>query len=218
MKRFGLALAMVGLVSGVAQAQSLRSDSPLWTYQNEPDPGLFPTHFFDEDSFGCSIPLGLGIYRVTSAETDEDESFVRVANYGVIHCALIYGEAYDREDAGKAFEDHAWLIQLDKLRRADGNDDYLLALQIGVRAGSRYVLLRRHGPELSAALEELDWKCPANAERRTAQIDIWKQDACIIASKADLRRMARNAARRPPVATWTLLPHEEEEPSGDQDR
>jgi hypothetical protein len=175
----------------------------LWTYQNEPDQGLYPQHFTDADSFGCSVPLQLGVYRRDWNGGDRDDAFVRVQNYGVFHCALIYGEAFDRADADTAFEDHAWLIMLDKNRRADGGEDQLMALQIGVRAGSRYVLLRRRGTELSASLEELDWNCPANAERRTARLDIWVQDSCIIASKAELRQVARAAARRPIVATWT---------------
>lgn len=205
-------------MGGAAQAQSLRSDSPLWTYRNEPDPGLFPEQFFSEDSFGCATPLGLGIYEITPADKDESGGFVRVTNYGVFHCALSYGEASDREAADTAFEDHAWLIQLDKIRQPGGSDDYLFALQIGVRAGSRYVLLRRRGQALSAPLEELDWSCPSNAERRTSRIDIWFQDACVVSSKAELRRVARIAARRPAVSTWTLLPDAEDSPSETQDR
>ncbi|MBU1272641.1 MAG: hypothetical protein KJ728_06245 [Alphaproteobacteria bacterium] len=203
MKRLVWALAIVAIFSVPAQAQTLRSDTPLWTYQNEPDQGLYPQHFTDAVSFGCSIPLQLGVYRRDWNADGEDDAFVRLQNYGVFHCALLYGEAYDRADAEAAFEDHAWLIMLDESRRPDGRADQLLALQIGVRAGSRYVLLRRRGNELSAPLEELDWKCPADAEHRKARLDIWVQDSCVIASKADLRRVARAAAGRPIIATWT---------------
>ena len=218
--RLVLGLTLAGLMGGVAEAQSLRSDSPLWTYETRPDPDLFPAPFFDDDSFGCSVPLGLGLYRVTyvTDDAEEDETFVRIKNYGAIHCALTFGTAHDREDVDTAFEDFAWLIVLDEIRRPDGTDEHLLALQIGVRAGSRYVLLRRQGAGLSAPLDELDWKCPVRAERRTASIDIWRQDSCIVSSKAELRRMARMAARRPVVATWNLLPREEPPAQDDQGR
>jgi hypothetical protein len=203
-KRFVWAAAIVGCFSAGAQAQTLRSDSPLWTYQNEPDPGLYPEHFVDQESFGCAVPLHLGVYRRTSTGEDADISFMRVANYGVFHCALMYGEANDPEDIDTAFEDYAWLIELDRKDRADGTTNRLLALQIGIKAGSRYVLLRHRASESTTSLGELDWKCPAGAERRTARIDIWQQNACVISSKDDLRRIARIADRQPVTARWEL--------------
>lgn len=218
MKQFVLALALAVIGTGSVEAQTLRSDSPLWTYQNERDPGLYPEHFVNEDSFGCAVPLRLGIYRHSSVDDEGDETFVRIENYGVFHCALIYGETSDRADADSAFEDHAWLIELDKVRQPDGRDERLLALQIGVQAGSRYILLRDRDGDLSSPLEELDWKCPASAERRTARIDVWSQNSCVISSKADLRRVARAASRRPAVATLELLPNDEADPVSRQDR
>jgi hypothetical protein len=215
MKRFVLALAIVSVFGGVAQAQSLRSDSPLWTYQNERDADLYPQAFFDDESFGCSVPFRVGDYRRIATTEDEDDTFIRVGNYGVMHCALIYGETYDRDDVADAFEDYAWLIDLGELNDGEGR---LLAFQIGVRTGSRYVLLRQRGSGLSSSFEELDWKCPVNAEHRVARIDIWTQDVCVVASKADLRRIASTAARNPAAATWELLQRDEDTPSDDQAR
>jgi hypothetical protein len=209
----------LGLMARGAQAQQLRSDSPLWTYQYERDAGLYPEAFTDKDSFGCSVPLRLGVYRripatsTTDDRFDDEVSFVRIENYGVFHCALLYGEADDRADADKAFEDHAWLIVLDKVRRPDGGEDELLALQIGVRNGSRYELFRRRASDLSAPLEELDWRCPATAEHRVAHLDIWVQDSCVVSSKSDLRGVARSAARRPILATLELTPAAADVPS-----
>ncbi len=201
---FAIALACT-VVSG-AQAQSLRSDSPLWTYETEPDAGLFPEHFTDAESFGCSIPLRLGVYRTMGTTEDPGESYMRIDNYGVFHCALIFGTAYDLTDAEKAFDDHAWLIVLGSQDRPGGGEDEFLALQIGVRAGSRYLIFKRHKNQLSAPLEELDWRCPAGAERRTARLDIWVQNSCVISSKGDLRQIARAATRRPVLARWELMP------------
>lgn len=214
-----LASLFFGLQAGGAQAQALRSDSPLWTYQQERDAGLYPEAFTDKDGFGCSVPLRLGVYQRVPVDQQADDdsggemSFVRIDNYGAFHCALVYGEADDRADVDTAFEDHAWLIVLDKIPRPDGGEDVLLALQIGIRNGSRYELFRRRASDLSAPLEELDWRCPATAEHRVAHIDIWVQDSCVVSSKSDLRGVARSAARRPILATLDLTPAAADVPS-----
>ncbi|CAN5287913.1 hypothetical protein BH09PSE1_BH09PSE1_25500 [soil metagenome] len=201
MKRLGLIGGLIFALAGAAQAQELRSDSPLWTYRFERDADLYPEAFFDAGSFGCAIPMRLGVYRRVPKDDEAEESFVRIDNYGVFHCALIYGEASDHEDAAEAFEDHAWLVVLGQTPRAGSGEDELIALQIGVRHGSRYALFRRPANNTTAPLEELDWRCPRTAERRTAHLDIWVQDACVISSKAELRGIARAAARRPILST-----------------
>jgi len=208
-----LAIALACGVLGAAEAQSLRSDSPLWTYDTEPDPGLYPEHFTDAESFGCATPFRLGIYRSAGGMDDTYPSYMRIDNYGVFHCALIFGTAEDLEDAEKAFEDHAWLIVLGTQKRPGGGEDELLALQIGVRAGSEYMIFKRRKDVMSPTLEELDWRCPVGVERRTARLDIWVQDVCVISTKADLRRIANAAARRPAVIRWELMPRVETIPS-----
>lgn len=224
MTRSGLTLLFaslfLGLLAGGAQAQQLRSDSPLWTDHQDRDAALYPEAFFDKDGFGCSIPFRLGVYRrvaVVQQDGDDSEdavSFVRIGNYGVFHCALVYGRTDDRADADTAFEDYAWLILLDKVRRPDGGEDELLALQIGIGNGSRYALFRRRVSDLSAPLEELDWRCPADAERRTARLDIWVQDTCVVSSKSALRRVARKAMRLPILATLDLTGASADVPGG----
>jgi len=63
LKRLGLIGGLICALAGTAQAQQLRSDSPLWTYRFERDPGIYPEHFYDGDSFGCAIPMRLGVYN-----------------------------------------------------------------------------------------------------------------------------------------------------------
>jgi len=109
---------------------------------------------------------------------------------------MIYGVAYDQDKSNEAFEDHAWVVKLgDDAVESDSVE--LLALQIGVQDGSRYVLLRRAKNEMQR-FEVLAHRCLRGLEHRIAQIDIWRQDNCIVRSKADLRRVARDANRRPP--------------------
>jgi hypothetical protein len=201
LKRLGVIGGLICALAGTAQAQELRSDSPLWTYRFERAPGIYPEHFYDGESFGCTIPMRLGVYHRVPTGEETDESFVRIDNYGAFHCALIYGEAGQREDAEDAFEDHAWLIVLGRTPHPGGGEDELIALQIGVRNGSRYALFRRPVRNTTTPLEELDWRCPRTAERRTATLDVWIQDVCVISSKAELRGIARAAARRPILST-----------------
>lgn len=213
MRRFVLAITMICSIGSIAQAQSLRSDSPLWTYETERDPDLYPEFFFDSESFGCSAPFRFGDYRRVSTTEDEPELFIHLAIAGLQHCALTYGQTYVRNDVSKAFDDIAWLIDLGELQSSDNR---LFALQIGYQAGSRYILLRRRGTTLSSQLEELDWRCPMDAERRVAQIDVWTQDVCVVASKAALRRIARTASRRPASAAWEILQNDDPADAGSQ--
>lgn len=179
----------------VASAQTLRADTPLWTYDDSGDE-LFPTRFSDNESFGCSNIIDPGFYRLEVQDDPDAAMFWRITNYGAFHCALTFGVAYEQEAAHEAFEGPAWIIRL-------GNDTVgeaaveLLALQIGIADGSRYILLRRPKNEMQG-LEVLAHRCLRGLERRVAQIDIWRQDSCIVRSKTDLRRVAREANRRPP--------------------
>lgn len=205
-----LALPLIGLALGLmalpVSAQELRSDSPLWTYDSEPNEALFPRFFTDEESFGCIHIIRTGLYRWASVDGGELE-YWRVDNYGVFHCALIVGVSPELNEAKDAFDDHAWIVRLDRVVEADGSETELLAFQIGIRTGSRYVLLRRRKSDMTH-LEELAPECPETAERRTARIDIWGQDVCVVASQEQLRSIAQTANRRPAAARldWMIDP------------
>ncbi len=178
-----------------ASAQDLHADMPLWTYDDSGDE-LFPTRFSDDESFGCSNIIDPGFYRLDAQDDPDAVMFWRITNYGVFHCALTFGIAYEQEEANKTFEGPAWIVKLGD-DTVDEAEVELLALQIGIVDGSRYILLRRPKNEMHG-LEVLAHRCLRGLERRVAQIDIWRQDSCIVRSKADLRRVAREANRRPP--------------------
>ena len=192
--RLALILALMAGPTA-ASAQDLHADTPLWTYDDSGDE-LFPSHFSDEESFGCSNIIDPGFYRFEVRDDPDEAMFWRITNYGAFHCALSFGITYEQEEAHEAFEGPAWIVKLGDDTVGEAAVE-LLALQIGIADGSRYILLRRLKNEMQG-LEVLTHRCLRGLERRIAQIDIWRQDSCIVGSKADLRRVAREANRRPP--------------------
>jgi hypothetical protein len=203
-----LACSLLGVtplvLASPALAQDLRADSPLWTYDAEPNEALFPRSFHDADTFGCLHTIRTGIYRRTSTESSWTD-YWRLDNYGVFHCAIVFGEGDDPEEADEAFSDYAWVVELDTITEQNGIETELLALQIGVRSGSEYVLLRRRKGDMER-LELLAPECPPDAERRTATIDVWRQDVCVVTSQDQLRAMARVAHGRPAVGQLEFAP------------
>jgi len=197
----GLAL---GLSTAPASAQELRSDSPLWTYEYERNEALFPQSFHDADSFGCVHSIPTGLYRLTGVD-EAEAGYWLLENYGVFHCALLFSRAYELDEIGDGFIDYAWVVKLDEIVEDDGSETELMALQIGVRSGSQYILLRKREGD-SQHLELLAQECPPSAERRTATIDIWRQDVCVVASQDQLRSIARDAHGRLAAGRLDLIP------------
>lgn len=201
MTRFFL-LAFFGMLTSwtpvSAQEVMLRADIPLWTGAEGEE--LYPMHFYDQDSFGCSSNVQFGDYREVHADSPERETWWRIGNYGVFHCGLLFSQASERTDLHFGFRDHAWTIVLDKVRTPNGEAE-LLAIQIGARGGSTYILLSRSTADgLNATMNVLDPVCPRGSVRQKAGFDSWRTDYCAVASQSALRRIAREAVRRPPVS------------------
>lgn len=217
MRQFAAAFAglTLGLSASPVSGQELRSDSPLWTYETEPNEALFPRSFLDADSFGCVHAIPTGLYRWTGAEEAEPR-YWSLDNYGVFHCALLFGTAHEPEETSDAFIDYAWIVKLGDVVENDGSETELMALQIGIRSGSQYILLRRRKGDREH-LEQLAPECPPSAERRTATIDIWQQDVCVVASQDQLRSMARDAHRRPAAGRLDLIPAPAEDETTDEE-
>ena len=209
MRRALAALVLSGLmVAGPTEAQTLRSDLPLW-HDEQGSEDLYPQNFFSEDTFGCEHAIWTGLYAFTPRDAEGYPEVWRLQNYGVFHCAIIYGLGDTAEDAASAFISHAWIAKLGEVRREE-RAVRLLALQIGVSRGSEYILLAQ--PLDGAApsvLDVLDTPCPADAERRQARIDLWGADHCIINSQEMLRTMATEALDRPPLGQLTYIDQDE---------
>lgn len=192
---------LTGWTPASAQDVLLRADLPLWTGADGED--FYPKHFSETDgdsfSFGCSSNIQFGDYREVRANDPERVAWWRIGNYGVFHCALLLSEASERTELDTGFREHAWLVVLGKIQTSGGEIE-LLALQIGARGGSTYNLFSRSVGAPNTTLSVLDPVCPRGSTRRGRGIDVWRTDYCVVASQSALRRIAREAFRRPPVA------------------
>ncbi len=205
MRSFAAAVVLAGFViAGHAESQTLRSDLPLW-HDDQGAEDIYPQYFFDEDTFGCVHLIRPGLYTFTPRDAEHYPEVWRLQNYGVFHCAMVYGLGDTVDEAASSFMDHAWIVKLGEVRQDEGTVR-LLALQIGVRQGSEYVLLVHRVDDNSApSMDVLDAPCPANARRDQARIDLWRADNCVISSQDMLRTMAREALGRATLGQLTYI-------------
>lgn len=195
-------LVLLFAVSPVSAQQPLfRSDLPLFTQADE----LWPRSFWGEESFGCESIMHFGDYvSLADGEYDQDEWW-RFVNYGVMHCALIFYDASDRDWLNQADHSYAWLAPLGDATSPEGEALELFALQIGTWGGSQYLFLARPLERGANEWRLLDAECPRRAMRETDSLDIWGTAYCVIDSARTLRNMARTAVRRPPAAVFTWV-------------
>lgn len=191
--------AMLGFLLAtpvVAQDASLiHSDEPLWAPGT---PEVWPQHFVDRDSFGCSHRIQLGVWHYTAADADLGHQWYRFANYGVMHCWMNVAEAY--EPGNFQGTRPGFLIQLGRVA-----DKELWALQVGARPGSDYVLLARPaGPDRIERFDVLQHECPKGHTRGGRSLDILLTSYCSINTKSQLVALAREMAKRPILGTMTF--------------
>jgi hypothetical protein len=195
MSRFPIAVAMAAtLFASAAGAQTLvlRSDLPLW-----PDgrTEVWPQSFSNDDGFGCASLFEIGDWRLGGATPDGADDWVRIGHYGAFHCANTYATARNRLGLGNAGHDLTFLASLG----VSGAEE-LFAVQIGLRGGSRYILLAatKPGPrERPKKFRVLDPDCPRSMVRRGGMIDLWITDYCVARNAGDIRRVAFRGAAKP---------------------
>lgn len=206
MRRLSVAAVAVSVAALIlalpvaAQEVMLRSDLPLWAPESD---GVEPFSFHNQDGFGCATNIGTGEYVLHLTDEDKDQPAWRIHLMitGFVHCAFTFSEGYDESNLGAA-RTSAWAIPLDTVSTNAGEVE-ILALQIGARPGSEYRLFTR-SPEgaLDRPLTLLDPRCPRGMKRRLSQLSTWRTDYCAVPNRAALRRIARDAARRPPVGVF----------------
>lgn len=209
-------LAATALWGAPAAAQDvlLRSDLPLWTGEED---DLYPKNFYDADSFGCISNIRTGDFRMT--ETFEggetSETWYRVHNYGVFHCALVIRSAHEQAALDTASSEFFWVVVLDKVRTEAGEIE-LLAFQHGARGGSTYLLFSRLADSEDGGLTLLAPECPDSMKRGGLPIDVWRTDYCAVPDQDALRRIARDAAGHPPIGRLEFIgytpPADEDQP------
>jgi hypothetical protein len=174
----------------------LHADSPLWTAQSDV---MWPRHFIDGDSFGCSNRMEYGDWRLDEEGADADPTWYRFSNYGVFHCALLVSDADAVQELRGRRPDPSFLVELGTAAGRDGNVE-LWALQRGMRPGSSYLLLSRQpGPGAIREFTVLQRVCPRGRMRDSPSVDSFLTRYCAIGSRTELLRLARRMASRPPL-------------------
>lgn len=187
----------------------LHSDLPIFGHGDDNE---WPQHFYDEDSFGCTSRIGFGdwVFRETSTEDESDAHWYRFSNYGVFHCWANTFRAYERTKLDETDFHPSFFVFLGKTN-VNQSDIELWAIQIGARPGSEYLLLSRAPADgLIETFSVLQTACPSENVRDAGSLDILLTRYCAINSRADLIRLARRMAKRPPLGTLTRVPADDE--------
>lgn len=211
----GLAFAIGAAFVGPAAAEHddlIHADLPLWTEQYEQ---MWPRAFHDKDSFGCAHTIRLGDWRLQSAGKDDPDEWLRLENYGVMHCYLVERRAYVRAGLTGGGWRYSVIVQLGRAPTPKGEAE-LWALQSGARPGSDYLLLatpaKREG--VIAKFDVLRRECPSGKFRDAGAIDILLTGYCAIDTRDELVKLARRMAGLPPLAVLEYVgeaPKEAEE-------
>lgn len=180
----------------------LHAPRPLYTFAW---PDVWPRSFVNEGpewSFGCESRVAFGDWQLVSEQRDYGGlgSWVRVANYGVFHCAANFYAAETREELAKG-EFSRGLFALIGEGRAQGKTYELWVLQKGFVPGSSYVLLARDKAERQegsiARFDVLQRECPRGRLRAADNMDVWSTRHCSIESRDELLALARKMLRKP---------------------
>lgn len=197
-------LAILPATTALAQdAELIHSDAPLWA------PGsnkVWPQHFVDGESFGCTHRIQLGIWRYKATDGDLDDERYRFGNYGVFHCWMNVSHGYGEEN----FEESrpSFLVQLGQAGAKE-----LWVLQMGARPGSDYLLLARvAGVDRIERFEVLQRRCPKGRARGGPSLDILLTRYCDISSKDEMLMLARRMAKLPALG---VIAFERGEPDGE---
>lgn len=169
----------------------LHSDVPLWGSSDK----LWPQHFNDDDSFGCTNRAAYGDWKLVDHEGEE--SWWRLQNYGVFHCAIVESRHRDWESLDEGDWHYSFLINLGQTNSTDRELE-LWALQSGVVPGSSYTLLAREPSDgIIKSFFLLQQECPRKNLRKGPDLDVWITSYCVINSQKELVDLAKRMAKRP---------------------
>ncbi|WP_420139852.1 hypothetical protein [Sphingomonas sp.] len=183
------------------QDELIHSDLPLWAGDADT---MWPRSFQDDASFGCVTKIAYGDWRFDSSDPEEDPTWYRWTNYGVVHCIMMSRDAERRSMLRAAPSRAAYLIELGTAVGRQG-PVALWALQQGAMPGSDYILLSS-APQsgVVTAFDVLPRECPAEYWRQGPQLSILKTSYCAITSRDALIAMARRMVLRPPLGRLVL--------------
>lgn len=208
------AVATAFIAAHTACAAPLRSDVPLWPSGGD---NVWPQSITSKDELGFTSIVGVGDWRLHYAdcEGDGDDCFtwLRIGFFSVIDGGFTVGEARTRKGLDDAISEPAFFVALPKLDRSDGAKVFVL--QIGFRAGSRYLLLRGHGKPLYKQFDVLDGSCEGAGatawsslgyrERRAPEHGFFRTDYCAVRTVNGLERLAVKALSPKPEQTMEFV-------------
>ncbi|MAP96503.1 MAG: hypothetical protein CMK07_16280 [Ponticaulis sp.] len=178
----------------------IHSDIPLFTTEEDE---LWPQSFVSDDSFGCTSIVRSGDWRFNLVDTYDPE-WMRLENYGVMHCWLNYWSDYQRGELGVADPRPAFFIHAADVE-IEGVAIELWAIQIGARPGSDYVLLSRSPTDDANSYVVLQKACPRSAIRKAGYLSVLRTDYCAINSKQELIELMKDMAELPPAGRLTFV-------------
>jgi hypothetical protein len=210
--RLALVLCLAALWLPLAAAAEdellIHSDLPFTPKEGQ---SISPFQCGGSDGIASCSVFAMGNWRLHRLPCDIDcDEWINLHNAGIFHPVYGFHRSWKKDDTG-ADTDLAFIIRLTR----EKEPVELYAIEIGLRPGSRYLLVaRRPGTKgLVKNLDVLDARCEGdgtNWRRPPEPIDVFLTDYCAVATIDALERMARAALDRPRYATldWVDEPKE----------
>jgi hypothetical protein len=211
MRRYAAIIATAFLLSlagpSAARSPPLRSDVPLWQGSGN---DVWPRRF--EGAIGVESPIAVGDWRVTDIpcafpHPGDCETWLRIRYAGAIHGGFAFQEARTRTALDGAPAEIGFVVPLSEGGEPSGPK--LLAFEIGMQGGSRYLLVRASGEPLFKHFDVLPVSCaPAPngvIQRRAPEHTIFRTDYCVAVTQDGIARLARQTAHEPAEATMDFV-------------
>jgi hypothetical protein len=213
-----LGVSVALLLAGTARAQSydpIRSDLPLLITNENPD--VYPRNFEDKKDFGSLfLPIG-GDWACRQGKEDAangcSDAWLTIRQDGLFHPKYMVWWTSDRPAAGASTPRQLEIGFAAKLGEVEGVEGKveLYDLQLGMRSGSEHLLFAWYfGGGKVERMEMLDVRCHDHIgpglQWRQRNADVWLTGYCAVDSIETLKRLAKDAAKRRPIAILTRAP------------
>jgi hypothetical protein len=185
----------------------LRSDLPLWP---RPSADVLPQIMATGGEIGVESEVGVGDWRIVDSQCEygpsECETWLRVSFIGATDVGFVFTEAATRAGLETAPHEFGFIVILPTAKTTDGSK--LFAFEIGMRGGSRYLLVRGNPP--FKLFDVLSVACDKNppagvVRRRSKDQEGPLTDYCVALSRNGLVRLAHVAASYKAEARMSLV-------------
>jgi hypothetical protein len=210
-------IALVWPVTAAAQfaGETIRSAVPLWSGGG---PDVWPQSLSSKTEIGVTSIVGIGDWKIVDIQCaknggrEDCVTWMRVGFVGVFDLGFTFREAKTQAGLGSALAEPGFIVVLPRSKGSAG--DRLLAFEIGMRGGSRYVLVRPDGaPKLQhfdvlsggcAGADESTWDRDGFRYLKAEDQSFFRTDYCLVRTREGLAALATRSASGAPVATMSL--------------